>query len=236
MKALRVANWERFEKADSRKCVSMSWVAVPINHDGLGYLELMSHPDGIRMIGGWLLILQVAARCPERGLLVADSGRVLGAKEIALKTRAQEKDISRCIETLLSNGWLVHTEVSGQHPDNVRTTSGLQDITVQDSTEQCAQPPAAPSPKRFAPPALVEVQEYCEERRNGVDAEKWMSHYEANGWKVGRNPMKDWRAAVRTWEKGTAKPGAGDQSGLVWDADNSPEAVRKALGLDGSNG
>lgn len=231
MRALRVANWERFEKADSRKCVSMSWVAVPINHDGLGYLELMSHPDGIRTIGGWLLILQVAARCPERGLLVADSGRVLGAKEIALKTRSQEKDISRCIEVLLANGWLIQEPASGQHPDDIRTASGLQDITVQDSTGQCAQPAAAPSLKRFAPPTLVEVLEYCQERRNTVDPEKWLAHYEANGWKVGRNPMKDWRAAVRTWERGSAKPAGSDD--LPWNTP-VPDAndVRSALGID----
>jgi hypothetical protein len=50
-------------------------------------------------------------------------------------------------------------------------------------------------------PDLDEVRRYCEERRNAVDAEQWYDHYEAVGWKVGRNPMKDWRAAVRTWER-----------------------------------
>jgi hypothetical protein len=148
MMALQVANWSRFEPSDSRKCKSMQWVAVPINHNGLGYLEVMSHPDGIRMIGGWLLILQVAAQCPKRGLLVADSGRILGAHEIALKTRAQEKDIKSCIALLLENGWLEEVESSGQHPDNIRTTSGLQDRTVQDRGGHPEAPPAPASPIR----------------------------------------------------------------------------------------
>lgn len=149
MKALRVTKWEKFEKSDSKKCVTMSWVSVPINHSGLGYLEIMSHPDGIRMIGGWLLILQIAAQCPTRGLLVADSGRLIGAREIALKTRAQEKDISDCITLLLQNGWLEEVEVSGQHPDSIRTPSGLQYSTVQNKTGETrerATPPAAPAP------------------------------------------------------------------------------------------
>ena len=56
--------------------------------------------------------------------------------------------------------------------------------------------------RRFTKPTLEEVQAYCQERGNGVDAQKWYDYYSANGWKVGKNPMKDWRAAVRTWERG----------------------------------
>ena len=55
--------------------------------------------------------------------------------------------------------------------------------------------------KRFAKPTLEEVQAYCLERGKGVDPQKWYDYYSANGWKVGKNPMKDWKAAVRTWER-----------------------------------
>ena len=55
--------------------------------------------------------------------------------------------------------------------------------------------------KRFTAPTLEEVKEYCAERKNGVDAERFVNYYTANGWKVGKNPMKDWKAAVRTWER-----------------------------------
>lgn len=54
--------------------------------------------------------------------------------------------------------------------------------------------------KPFVKPTLEEVTQYCQERNKGVNPDKWLSYYEANGWKVGRNPMKDWKAAVRTWE------------------------------------
>lgn len=59
---------------------------------------------------------------------------------------------------------------------------------------------AQPS-KTFKAPTLEEVIAYCSERKNTVDPQKWLDHYTSNGWKVGRNSMKDWRAAVRTWEK-----------------------------------
>lgn len=54
--------------------------------------------------------------------------------------------------------------------------------------------------KKFIKPTLQEIQTYCQERKNSVNPEKWLNHYESNGWKVGKNPMKDWKAAVRTWE------------------------------------
>ena len=63
--------------------------------------------------------------------------------------------------------------------------------------------PATPPPrsKRFKPPTLEEVQAYCLERGNKVDAQRFIDYYTANGWKVGRNAMKDWKASVRTWEQ-----------------------------------
>lgn len=54
---------------------------------------------------------------------------------------------------------------------------------------------------RFAPPTLEEVKEYCRERGNGVDAQRFLDFYEMKGWMVGKNKMKDWKAAVRTWER-----------------------------------
>lgn len=55
--------------------------------------------------------------------------------------------------------------------------------------------------KRFVKPTVEEVKQYCIERNNCVNAEQFYDHYESNGWKVGKNSMKDWKAAVRTWER-----------------------------------
>lgn len=61
----------------------------------------------------------------------------------------------------------------------------------------------------FAPPTLTEVREYCKERNNKVDPERFVDFYEAKGWMVGKNKMKDWRACVRTWEKTEEKARSG---------------------------
>ena len=55
--------------------------------------------------------------------------------------------------------------------------------------------------KRFTPPTVEEVKAYCQERNNGIDAEAFVSFYESKGWLIGKNKMKDWKAAVRTWER-----------------------------------
>lgn len=55
--------------------------------------------------------------------------------------------------------------------------------------------------KNFKKPTLDEVQQYCSERKNNISAEKFIDYYESNGWRVGRNSMKDWKATVRNWEK-----------------------------------
>ena len=59
---------------------------------------------------------------------------------------------------------------------------------------------------RFVPPTLEEVQEYCFERGNNVDAETFVDFYSSKGWMVGKNKMNDWKAAVRTWERKEQKP------------------------------
>ena len=54
---------------------------------------------------------------------------------------------------------------------------------------------------RFTPPTVTEVREYCKQRNNGVDPQRFIDFYESKGWYIGKNKMKDWKAAVRTWEQ-----------------------------------
>lgn len=58
---------------------------------------------------------------------------------------------------------------------------------------------------KFIKPTIEEIQQYCNERQNNVDAEKFYNHYESKGWKVGKSSMKNWKACVRTWERTTFK-------------------------------
>ena len=77
--------------------------------------------------------------------------------------------------------------------------------TESDTDMKCNEVPSVPvergTRKRFSPPAVEEVADYCWERKNNVDPEVFVDFYSSKGWKVGKEPMKDWKACVRTWEK-----------------------------------
>lgn len=63
-----------------------------------------------------------------------------------------------------------------------------------------------PKTRSFIVPTLQEIQAYCQERKNSVSAEKFLNYYQAKGWMIGKNKMKDWKAAVRTWEGNDKQP------------------------------
>lgn len=63
------------------------------------------------------------------------------------------------------------------------------------------------SPTKFIEPSLEEVKEYCIERENKIDPQSFIDFYTTKGWMVGKNKMKDWRAAIRTWENREVKEG-----------------------------
>lgn len=60
---------------------------------------------------------------------------------------------------------------------------------------------SAKPPKRFTPPTREEVAAYCSERGNKVEPDRFVDFYTSKGWMVGKSPMKDWKAAVRGWER-----------------------------------
>ncbi len=64
-----------------------------------------------------------------------------------------------------------------------------------------------PQAQRFKKPSIEEISAYCSERENHIDPQRFIDHYESNGWKIGKSPMKDWKAAIRTWEKNALDAG-----------------------------
>lgn len=100
--------------------------------------------------------------------------------------------------------------------------------TVRQQTEK---PKKEPKPRaKFVAPTVEEVMAYCQERGNGVDAVRFVDYYSSKGWVVGRQPMKDWKSAVRTWErnewnqKSSSKPRVNDKPTV-----ESEEAIMEAF-------
>lgn len=84
----------------------------------------------------------------------------------------------------------------GQQRDNTRDTNKNDKECIKNDKKRGI----------FAPPTLAEVKAYCEERKNGIDAEAFIDFYSSKDWMIGKNKMKDWKASVRTWEKRDRKP------------------------------
>jgi hypothetical protein len=106
---------------------------------------------------------------------------------------------TKCIQ----NGYRTLPEVS------IDKNSIDKNSVVEVSKEDEASPPPTRS-KRFVPPTVEEVAQYCFERMSKVDPQRFVDYYTSNGWMVGKNKMKDWKAAVRTWdqkEKPTGRKG-----------------------------
>lgn len=74
----------------------------------------------------------------------------------------------------------------------------------------------------FKKPTIDEIESYCKERNNNVNANRFYDFYESKGWMVGKNKMKDWKASIRTWEKEIKK-------------DNTPEWFDKEIKIEQLN-
>lgn len=92
--------------------------------------------------------------------------------------------------------WDTYNNVSSEESNAEVTPSGHKKRMKENEEEEGIESKM----KRFIPPTLNEVISYCQERNRGVDPEKWFNFYEGKGWMVGKNKMKVWKAAVRTWE------------------------------------
>lgn len=86
-----------------------------------------------------------------------------------------------------------------QYVSSLETEHNITEHNITESSkESAAKPPRA----RFIPPSVEEVAAYCQERHSDIDPQRFVDYYTANGWTQGRGkPIKDWKAAVRTWER-----------------------------------
>lgn len=100
-----------------------------------------------------------------------------------------------------------------RHGEVTKTSRSKRDKSVTTGEERREERDTTKSGISLVRPTIEDVVAYCKERGNSVDPQAWMDHYTANGWKVGRNSMKDWKAAVRQWERNDLRGGNGKSDG-----------------------
>ena len=78
-----------------------------------------------------------------------------------------------------------------------------------------------PKAKKFIKPTVEEIAAFCKEKKYNVNAQQFFNYYESNGWKIGRNAMKSWQAAVQNWN--TREKANNKAAGTMWE-NNSTDA------------
>lgn len=151
-----------------------------------------------------------------------------GRQYLADWTNSTKQGIQKNLKSLLEKGYIQKEEktINGVKLVDYRATQltgGGQQSLLGGRQQSCPHNIDIDKPSknnRFIPPTVEEVRAYCIERGNGVDPERFVDYYTSKGWMIGKNKMKDWKAAVRTWERGSTggrkkKQDLGDFYGMM---------------------
>lgn len=175
---------------------------------------------------GWLfvnLLLMASWTDSEwRGMTIKRGQLVTGRKALAAQTGLSEQTVRTSLKHLKLTGEITITSTNERSvitivnygkfqdvPEMLTSTSTNsltndqpatnQQLTTYEQIKQDKQ--SIKLRKHFTPPTVEDVEAYCRERGNGVDAQRFVDFYASKGWKVGNAGMKDWHAAVRNWER-----------------------------------
>ena len=185
MATLRIRNWAHFQQYKDR---CPPW--IKLHRELLQSEDWIMWDDASRVLAVACMLL---ASRTEDGTIPCNPGYL---------TRAGYLNQPADLRPLVACGFLLF---DGDNASELYTTLASctteTETETEKETEEEARPKRPRTPQKFIKPTLEEVQNYCKERRNGVDAEAWVAFYESNGWRVGSNPMKSWKGAVVTWEK-----------------------------------
>ena len=187
--------------------------------------EWYTEPDTLRIFLH-LLLLANHSKTEWRGQVVDEGEILIGRKILAQQLKIGEQRVRTSLARLKStsnltiktfskfslikiNNWKLYQQSTSNLTNNQPATN--QQLTTSKNVKNVKN---VKNRERgdFVPPTLQEVSGYCQERGNGVDPSRFLDFYSSKGWMVGKNKMKDWKAAVRTWE---GRDGAKKETGFL---------------------
>ena len=130
---------------------------------------------------------------------------------IAKKQGGREKRLANSSQTVSQS----LSDNRYQITDNIHSLDKSSSCINTQNEKQLDLETAIKKVTRFVKPTAEEIKSYCEETERQIDADRFLDYYNANGWKVGKNPMKDWKAAVRNWTR-DAKPAKVSNDEVCW--------------------
>ena len=124
----------------------------------------------------------------ERGFLLKNETIQNGVKRVLYQVNRGSAKIAQVVQKL-------HQGSAEIAPNNIIDNISISN-DIDDSNKRKA---------KFVKPTIEEIRCFCEERNNGIDADEFFNFYESKGWVIGKSPMKDWKACIRTWERNKFK-------------------------------
>ena len=122
----------------------------------------------------------------------------------AIKCYQTRSDVHQTLSDAIKSQQTVADGDQNESNDPINQESRIKNQETRIKIQKVVGDEVPPTPqkasRRFIPPSLEDVAEYCQKRGNGVSPQRFVDFYTAKGWRVGNQPMRDWRAAVRTWE------------------------------------
>lgn len=175
------------------------------------FISMFSHADDEgRGIGGAAYIRSITF--PFENISIAKIKKAIDAIGECCDVRYYEVDGTEYYQLSNWTKWqrvdkpqesLLPTYSENDSKNGSENDSGVKEKKIKEEKEREYNSARA----RFIKPTLEEVKAYCDERKNGIDPEAFIAHYDSNGWMVGRTPMKSWKSAIITWEKNNKKNG-----------------------------
>lgn len=196
--------WRKIEDSFIMRDPDALWLWIKL-------LMKANHKDTEFMFNGSKVVLKRGQLITGRKALSNESTvseskifRLLKCFEIEHLIEQQKTNRYSIVSIVSYDDYQFNEHQNEQLVNNQRTTS---EQPVNTSKELLSTKDPLINIKRvvFTPPSLQEVIVYCLERKNGIDSQKWHNFYTAKDWMIGKNKMKDWKAAVRTWEKDYTK-------------------------------
>ena len=139
-----------------------------------------------KTVSGWIGQLKT------KGYITVQLEYKEGTKQVLKRyIRINEGGMDKIMDTLPIKKWVPSPQNNGYPPHKIMEDNKTINNTFNNTTNKGT---------RFTPPSVDEVNDYCNQRNNSVDPQTFIDFYQAKGWMVGKNKMKDWKACVRTWE------------------------------------
>ena len=139
-----------------------------------------------------------------------------------------KKDNKKTVLNIENFSFFQDADSEKEQQKNIKKTSEEHQKNTNQNEKECIKNEEEymcgdkPQRKNFIPPTLEDVSGYCQEKGYRIDPERFIDYYTSNGWKVGKNKMKDWKSAVRNWARGSKKKD-GDGNGKYQSAAGTAE-------------